>query len=76
MPIVSCSYDGKKKAPEEARPVDVAVAFTDSVVLHKTYPGYLSADGKATVVGQVNGKLLTKNFEPGSYVRKGQVLLL
>lgn len=74
MPIVSCSYDGKKKAPEEARPVDVAVAFTDSVVLHKTYPGYLSADGKATVVGQVNGKLLTKNFEPGSYVRKGQVL--
>lgn len=54
--------------------VAVAEAMTDSVVLHKDYPGYLQANLKAEVVGEVSGRLLTKNFESGQYVTKGQVL--
>lgn len=72
--LLSCGHKDKKNAPDESRPVDVAEATVDSVVLHKTYPGYLSAESQATVVAQVSGRLLSRNFEPGSFVRKGQVL--
>lgn len=56
------------------RPVSVAEAFTDSVVLYSTYPGYLSAEYYAKVVGLVNGRLETMNYSSGQYVNKGQVL--
>lgn len=67
---------GKKEKSEQqgVKEVDVAEAFTDSVVLHKDYPGYLNATTRADVVGEVSGRLLTKNYTPGSYVQKGQVL--
>lgn len=71
--LTGCHKD-KKTDEMEARPVDVAEAFTDSVVLYTTYPGYLNAENYAEVVGLVNGTLLTKNFENGQYVKKGQVL--
>ena len=58
----------------EARPVDVAEAFTDSVVLYNTYPGYLKAEYYAEVVGLVNGRLLSMNYQSGQYVTKGQPL--
>ena len=70
---VACKKHDKKTG-EEARPVDVAEAFADSVVLYKTYPGYLTAEYYAEVVGLVNGRLLTMNYESGSHVNKGQVL--
>ena len=54
--------------------IDVAEAFTDSVVLYKTYPGVLTAGTTAQVVAQVNGRLLSSPVRPGSYVRKGEVL--
>lgn len=54
--------------------VNVATVITDSVTLHKDYPGILEADSKADVVGEVSGRLLTKNYRSGSYVHKGQVL--
>lgn len=54
--------------------INVAKAETDSVTLRKEYPGYLHARVKADVVGEISGRLLTKNFESGSYVSKGQVL--
>lgn len=64
-----------KSAEKAGEPeINVAVAQTDSIVLHKDYPGYLQARTKADVVGEVSGRLLTKNFESGSYVSKGQVL--
>lgn len=64
----------EKDSESEPRPVDVAEAFTDSVVLYKTYPGYLTAKYYAEVVGLVNGRLETMNYESGAYVKKGQVL--
>lgn len=73
--LISGGCDKKKEKPEEGvREIDVAEATTDSVVLYKTYPGYITAEYQADVVGLVNGTILTRNYEPGSYVRKGQVL--
>lgn len=74
LSLVSC--EKKKKTDEEgmARPVSVAEAFTDSVVLYNTYPGYLTAEYYAKVVGLVNGRLETMNYSSGQYVTKGQVM--
>ncbi len=72
--LTSCHGKDKTSEKETTRDIDVALVQTDSIVLHKTYPGYLVANKAVEVVGQVNGKLLTKNFESGKFVRKGQVL--
>ncbi len=72
--LVSCHKKDKTEDENAARSIDVAVASTDSIVLHKTYPGYLAANKTVDVVGQVDGKLLTKNYESGKLVQKGQIL--
>lgn len=71
---VLCGCHKKEKQGDSVPDVAVSTAYTDSVVLHKTYPGRLEAASKADVVGEVSGRLLNRNFTPGSYVRKGQVL--
>lgn len=67
----------KEKESEYGLPhIDVAEATTDSVVLSKTYPGYLEAGTSADVVALVNGRLLEKKYQSGGYVNKGQVLFV
>ena len=70
----SCHKKEKTDGEDMVRPVDVAEAFTDSVVLYSEYPGYLLAEYYAKVVGLVNGRLETMNYSSGQYVTKGQVL--
>lgn len=70
----ACHKEKKESDREMERPVDVAEAFTDSVVLYNSYPGYLCAEYYAKVVGLVNGRLETMNYSSGQYVTKGQVL--
>lgn len=72
--VLSCCKHKDDSDESSVPTIDVAEAVTDSVVLHKEYPGYLRAATRADVVGEVNGRLLTRNFEPGAYVQKGQVL--
>lgn len=73
--VFSGCHKQKKPGMEDMeRPVEVAEAFTDSVVLYATYPGYLTAEYYAEVVGLVNGRLLTMNYSSGQHVNKGQVL--
>ena len=73
--IISGACQKKEKpAEEETRPIDVAEAFTDSVVLYKTYPGYITAEYYAEVVGLIDGRLLSVNYKEGTFVKKGQVL--
>lgn len=73
--VMLASCGKKDKTTSDSVPeIAVEEAFTDSIVLHKDYPGYLDASSKADVVGEVSGRLLTKNYTPGSYVSKGQVL--
>ncbi|MBD5230229.1 MAG: efflux RND transporter periplasmic adaptor subunit [Bacteroidales bacterium] len=70
----SCS---KKKDNEESsapRSVQVAEAFTDSVVLYKTLPGMITTASETNVVARVNGNIIAQHFTGGQYVKKGQVL--
>ncbi|MCH5241306.1 MAG: efflux RND transporter periplasmic adaptor subunit [Muribaculaceae bacterium] len=72
--LLSCHKKKQDDYGDMERPVDVAEAYTDSVVLFSTYPGYLTAEYYAQVVGLVNGRLETMNYSSGQFVNKGQVL--
>lgn len=56
--------------------VDVAHPITDSVLLHKTYPGYLASEVKVDLVARVSGFLQSINFKAGDKVSKGQLLFV
>nr|MBD5377057.1 efflux RND transporter periplasmic adaptor subunit [Bacteroides sp.] len=65
----------KEQAPQQPTPaIDVANVVVDSVMLHKTYPGYLTADQKIDIVARVNGYLTSQNYTGGDIVKAGQVL--
>ena len=66
--------DDKKKMEMPPMTVDVAEVATDSVMVYKDYPGKLIATSVVEVVGRVDGKILTKNFQDGSLVTAGQLL--
>ena len=70
------SCHGKSETEHSERPmtVDVAIPTVDSVVLHKTYPGYLSASQKVQLVARVDGYLTSHPFQGGDFVKKGTVL--
>lgn len=72
--VVSCKKNGESDSAGEILTVNVATPLVDSIVLYKTYPGIITATKSATVVGRVNGMLLTQNYKSGSFVNKGQVL--
>ena len=69
-----CHGGDKKTDTERAMTVDVAMPVVDSVVLHKTYPGYLAANQAVQLVARVDGYLMSHPFEGGSFVKKGTVL--
>ncbi len=71
---VSCRHKDKTGGQSDAPEVNVALPEIDSIVLHKSYPGLLYAGSSATVVGRVDGLILSKNYDSGSYVEKGKVL--
>lgn len=71
--LVSCGHK-KEATADMTEPVSVALPTVDSVTVYKTYPGYATANITAKVVGRVSGTLLTKNYQSGDFVKKGQVL--
>lgn len=72
---VSCKSSGDKTSEgSQAMPVDVAEVTVDSVVIHKSYPGYLIADQRIDIVARVNGYIVGKYYADGKRVRKGTVL--
>lgn len=73
--VLMASCGRKEKDKGTAVPeIEVACPVIDSVTLHKTYPGMLSASTSVDVVGRVNGQLLTQNYTSGQHVDKGMVL--
>lgn len=71
--VTGCS--GKKKTDtREAMTVSVAYPVVDSVTVYKSYPGFLWSHWTVDIVCQVNGRLLTKNYKSGDFVRQGQLL--
>jgi RND family efflux transporter MFP subunit len=68
-------HDHKIKEDMAAVPdVSVAYPIVDSVGLYHSYPGYLAAGTSVDVVARVNGRILSKHFADGDYVRQGQPL--
>lgn len=72
--VSSCHKKTDSETSERSMTVDVALPEVDSVVLHKTYPGYLSASQKVQLVARVNGYLTSHPFKGGDFVKKGTVL--
>lgn len=73
LPLTSCKHKEKQEI-NTIPSIDVAEAVIDSVVLYKTYPGYLASDNSADVMALVDGLVLTQNFSGGQVVNKGDVL--
>lgn len=72
---VSFSCKKKEKAPaEEEMTVNVAYPEVDSVMVRKTFPGYITAHNEVELVARVDGVLLSRPYEPGAKVKKGTVL--
>lgn len=75
MLLTVCSCGHKKEKDANTTPnIDVAQAYTDSVVIHKKFPGVVSSGHNVEVVAQSDGRILRKCFTDGDYVRKGAVL--
>lgn len=65
----------KREKPESSVPtVEVALPLVDSVTIYNEYPATIVTESQADVVAKVNGQILSRNFQPGSYVKKGQLL--
>lgn len=66
----------KKKVQETTSTpsVEVSTPIVDSIVLHKTYPGYIRAMNTYDIVARVNGVILKQYFTEGDYVKEGQLL--
>lgn len=73
--IVSCSGDkNPKDGRDDCTTINVAFPEVDSVVIYKSYPGYLGADQSIEIVARVNGYLVDKRFGDGDIVKPGDVL--
>jgi RND family efflux transporter MFP subunit len=64
----------KASAEDEDMPVDVSEVITDSITLHRSYPGILKSAATVNVVGRVNGIILRQLYKAGEYVTKGTPL--
>lgn len=73
--LSACSSSkSRTDSDKEEVSVNVALPVVDSVVLHKEYPGTLSAHQEVDLVARVNGYLRYSGYDPGSLVKKGTVL--
>lgn len=71
--ISSCHRDDSASHSGEET-IDVAMPQVASLTLYNDYPGYLTAKSSVDVVAKVNGQIISKNYNSGAYVEKGQVL--
>lgn len=75
--LAAGSFSCKKKeaaAPEGPMTVNVAVPEVDSVMLRKSFPGYITANNEVNLVARVDGVLIARPYKPGELVKKGTVL--
>ena len=74
LAVAACTSCRHKKhnSGDEIPAIEVAHPLTDSVVLRKTYPGYLTANREVELVARVDGYLLSHPYKAGDRVRKGE----
>lgn len=56
--------------------VSAVAPVVKNITLINDYPGYLTADNSLALVARVNGYLMQKNYNPGQYVKKGDLLFV
>ncbi len=72
--IASGCKKKEETKPINAKEVEVALPLVDSVEVFADYPANLVSQSEADVIAKVNGTILSRHFEEGAYVRKGQLL--
>lgn len=72
--IAGSCHKREMNTDSQAPIIDVAEVQTDSVTVHKSYPGYLGADKKVDLVARVDGYLQSKDYTSGAWVKAGTVL--
>lgn len=70
--LPACSH--KETHTVDVLSVDVAYPVIDSVTLHQSYPGTLTAQNEVALVARVNGYITGQQYKNGAYVHKGDVL--
>ncbi len=77
LSLFSCRSGEKTPGGEIALPrISVAYPRVDSVVLIKSYPGYLTSIQTVDLVARVNGYLQQIAYTPGTKVKAGQLLFV
>ena len=76
--LFSCQSKKGEKQSDDVRLPEISVAYpaVDSVVLIKSYPGYLTSLQTVDLVARVNGYLQQVAYTPGEIVKKGQLLFV
>ncbi len=77
--FLACWKDSKKQeVGNTATLPDISVAYpqVDSIVLVKSYPGYLTSEQTVDLVARVSGYLQHVAYTPGEMVKKGQLLFV
>jgi RND family efflux transporter MFP subunit len=76
--VVGCVTEAcrhkSQEADTEPMTVEVALPVVDSVVLRKTYPGYLASNKEVALVSRVDGYLRDQLYKSGDFVTEGQLL--
>jgi RND family efflux transporter MFP subunit len=74
LAMQACKKDSDTATMDEVMAVDVSEVITDSITLHRNYPGILKSAATVNVVGRVNGIILRQLYTAGEYVTKGTPL--
>jgi RND family efflux transporter MFP subunit len=74
--LIAVVHAGPKRAAAAPSPpeVEVAQVAQQDVPIYGEWIGTLAGQVNATVQAQVTGYLVSRNYQEGSYVKKGQVL--
>lgn len=76
LTIICSCHNANKNNINYMMTVNVEQPIIDSVMLKKTYPGYISAKSEVNLVARVDGYLQQANYRAGDYVAKGQLLFV
>jgi RND family efflux transporter MFP subunit len=71
--LTACSKDAAKI--EDIRPVRVLVLSSNNVGINVEFPGEVRARVESRLAFRVPGKITARNVDPGTVVKRGQVLM-
>ncbi len=74
--VTGCGSKKEENITDNAMPVTVAYPEIDSLVLHKSYPAYVTAIDETDIVARVNGFIVGKEFTDGEFVKKGHPMFI